>query len=126
VVDDDPDGRELIALLLRDCGAEVTVAGSAAEALGALERVRPGVLISDLAMPGVDGYELARRVRASPHGANVAALALTAHANAEARANAFMAGFDTYLAKPVDPVELVAAVIRLGRRAAPPPRSQTA
>jgi PAS domain S-box-containing protein len=125
VVDDDPDGRELIALLLRDCGAEVTVAGSAAEALSALERVRPGVLISDLAMPGVDGYELARRVRASPHGANVAALALTAHANAEARANAFVAGFDTYVAKPVDPVELVAAVVRLGRRATAPPRSQT-
>jgi PAS domain S-box-containing protein len=95
VVDDDADSRELIALLLRQCGAEVTVAGSAAEALRALERARPAVLISDLAMPGVDGYELIRRVRLSPGGAGIAALALTAHASAEARATAFKAGFDT-------------------------------
>jgi PAS domain S-box-containing protein len=123
VVDDEPDGRELIALLLRDSGADVTVAGSATEALRALERARPTVLISDLAMPEVDGYELIRRVRSSPEGAGIAALALTAHASAEARATAFTAGFDTYVAKPVDPAELVAAVARLGRRALPPPPS---
>jgi PAS domain S-box-containing protein len=126
VVDDDPDGRELIALLLRDSGAEVTIAGSASEALRALALARPDVLISDLAMPEVDGYELIRRVRSSPGGAGIGALALTAHASADARAMAFMAGFDTYVAKPVDPGELIAAVARLGRRAMPPPASQTA
>jgi PAS domain S-box-containing protein len=126
VVDDDPDGRELIALLLRDSGAEVTVAGSATEALRALDRARPAVLISDLAMPEVDGYELIRRVRSAPGGGSIAALALTAHASAEARAKAFMAGFDTYVAKPVDPGELIAAVVRLGRRALTPPPAQTA
>jgi CheY-like chemotaxis protein len=74
-------------------------------------------------MPEVDGYELIRRVRESAGGADIAALALTAHANAEARATAFMAGFDTYVAKPVDPLELVAAVVRMSRRTVPPPHS---
>ena len=69
VVDDDPDGRELIALLLRDAGAGVTVAASATEALRALGSARPDVLISDLAMPEIDGYELIRRVRSSAGGA---------------------------------------------------------
>jgi PAS domain S-box-containing protein len=126
VVDDDPDGRELIALLLRDAGAGVTVAASATEALRALGSARPDVLISDLAMPEIDGYELIRRVRSSAGGAGIGALALTAHASAEARATAFMAGFDTYVSKPVDPGELVAAVVRLGRRGMLSPSSETA
>jgi signal transduction histidine kinase/CheY-like chemotaxis protein len=116
IVDDEVDGRELLALFLRQCGAQVTAVGSAREALAEIQRVTPGVLISDLAMPGVDGYELIRRVRALPGGARIPAVALTGHAGAGARADAFLAGFDTYVAKPVDPAELAAVVIRLGRR----------
>jgi PAS domain S-box-containing protein len=119
LVDDEVDGRELMTILLERCGGEVTAVESAAEALAAIGRRRPDVLVSDLAMPGVDGYELIRRVRALPGGASIPAIALTAHASADARVQAFRAGFDTYVAKPVDPAEFVAAVSRLARRAGP-------
>jgi signal transduction histidine kinase len=115
VVDDEPNTREMLALVLSGCGAEVTTVASAREALEALPRVRPDVLISDLAMPGEDGYALIRRVRALPaeEGGRVPAVALTAYALAEDRARALSAGFQLHLPKPVDPAELAAVVENL-------------
>jgi PAS domain S-box-containing protein len=119
LVDDEADARELVAVLLRRCGAVVTEVSSAGEALAVIERADPDVVVSDLAMPSVDGYELIHRIRALPHAGRVPAIALTAHASADARVKAFQAGFDTYVAKPVEAAELVAVVVRLARRAGP-------
>jgi PAS domain S-box-containing protein len=120
LVDDEADGRELLVVYLERCGAEVTAAGSAADALAAIERRTPDVLVSDIAMPGVDGYELVRRIRARPSGESLPAIALTAHASADARVEAFRAGFDAYVPKPVDPAELTAVVSRFARRSRRP------
>ncbi len=112
VVDDQPDARELAARVLAECGAEVVTAASASEALPLVERMRPAVLVSDIGMPDVDGYELLRRVRAlgPARGGAVPAIALTAFARDEDRAHALRAGFVLHLGKPVEPAELVAAV----------------
>jgi PAS domain S-box-containing protein len=112
VVDDDADARELLALVLANCGAEIVTAAGAEEALSAVERVRPHVIISDVGMPGVDGYELLSRVRALGHarGGSVPAIALTAFARSEDRTRALRAGFLLHVAKPVEPAELAAAV----------------
>ena len=119
LVDDEADGRELLALYLGQCGSRVTAVESASDALAVIERERPDVLVSDIAMPSMDGYELIRRVRALPGGHGVPAVALTAHANAAARVEALRAGYDIYLTKPVDAAELSAVVSRLGRRPKP-------
>lgn len=116
IVDDELDARELLTVLLERCGASVTAVDSATAALSAVEGYTPDVLVSDIAMPGIDGYELVRRLRALPGWGTIPAIALTAHASADARVQAFRAGFDTYLAKPIDPAELAAAVSRLARR----------
>jgi CheY-like chemotaxis protein len=89
---------------------------SASEALAAIRHIRPHALISDLAMPGMDGYELMRRVRAIPEVRDTPAIALTAHVTADARIKAFKAGFDAYVAKPVDRDEILAVVTRLAHR----------
>jgi CheY-like chemotaxis protein len=89
-----------------------------AEALAALQWRRPDVLLSDISMPGEDGYTLARRLRAfdTPDGGGIPALALTAHARPEDSEQAFLAGFDAHLAKPVSPDELAQAIARLAAR----------
>jgi CheY-like chemotaxis protein len=112
VVDDEADGRELVKRVLVDCGATVFVAGAADEALLLVEREQPQVLVSDIGMPHVDGFELLRRVRAlgPAKGGAVPAIALTAFARAEDRTQALHAGFAVHLAKPVEPSELVATV----------------
>jgi CheY-like chemotaxis protein len=117
VVDDDVDAVSMLREILETSGAEVHSASSAEEALTALERHHPDVMISDLGMPVMDGFELIRRVRASkdPAVANVPAAALTAYARSEDRAKALRAGFVMHLAKPIDPAELVAAVAALTR-----------
>ena len=119
VVDDDPDANESLRVLLTSCGAEVRVAVSAAQALELLGRWAPDVLVSDIEMPGDDGYALMRRVRLSPRRA-LPAIALTAHARAEDRARAFEAGFQRHLAKPCNPTELVEAVALLAGGIATP------
>jgi CheY-like chemotaxis protein len=116
VVDDEPDGRELLSVALTQCGGQVTAVESAVEALRMIARDPPDVLVSDIAMPKMDGYELIRRVRALPGGHGIPAVALTAHANADARIEALRAGYDIYLTKPVDAAELSAVVNRLGKR----------
>ena len=116
LVDDEADGRGMVAMFLEQGGARVTAAASAFEALAAMRRIRPHILISDLAMPGTDGYALIRQVRATPDVSQTPAIALTAHVTADARIKAFQAGFDGYVAKPVDRDELLDIVARLARR----------
>lgn len=118
VVDDEEDAREVVARLLQDAGATVAAAGTVDEALGWLEHeAPPDVIVSDVGMPDRDGYDLVRSVRRMAGAAGaVPAVALTALARLEDRRRALLAGFQTHLAKPVDPAELVAAVATLTRR----------
>ncbi len=118
VVDDEPDSRDMLAFFLRGCGAEVRTAASAAAARAALAAERPDVVVSDIGMPGEDGYELVRRLRALPpeEGGEVPAIALTAHARGDDRIRALGAGFQAHLAKPVDPTELALVAARLLER----------
>jgi len=115
VVDDELDARDLLAEILSQAGADVVVVGSADEALETLARWRPDVLVSDIGMPGDDGYILIRKVRAlsAGQGGRVRALALTAYARSEDRALALEAGFHAHIAKPVDPLELTALIAGL-------------
>ena len=115
VVDDEPDARALIRRVLEGCGATVIVAASAAEALPLVARERPHMIVSDIGMPGEDGYEFIRRVRALPphEGGRTPAAALTAFARAEDRTRALRAGYQTHVAKPVEPTELTAVVASL-------------
>jgi signal transduction histidine kinase/CheY-like chemotaxis protein len=117
VVDDEADARDLVSRILRQDGAEVRAAKSAAEALGAIDELHPDVLVSDIAMPGEDGYELIRklRLRDSSHGGHVPAIALTALARTEDRDRALKAGYHAHLPKPVQPVELASTVAELAR-----------
>lgn len=119
VVDDEPDARELIALVLSTCGADAITASTADEALMLVEQLRPHVMVSDVGMPDVDGYELIRRVRALEHarGGGLPAIALTAFARSEDRTRALRAGFLMHIAKPVEPAELAAAVASIVGRA---------
>ena len=117
VVDDEPDARSLIQRVLEDCGAAVTTAASATEAIRILKDGTLEVIVSDIGMPGEDGYALIRRVRAlGDSNANVPAIALTAYARIEDRVKAIHAGFQLHLSKPVEPVELIAMVESLARR----------
>jgi CheY-like chemotaxis protein len=115
IVDDEPDARMLIRRLLEDCDAEVHTAETAEEAMTLLQSKRPHVLISDIGMPGQDGYGLIRRVRALPAetGGHTPAVALTAYARAEDRVTAIVAGFQHHLSKPIEPNELIAVVASL-------------
>jgi PAS domain S-box-containing protein len=115
VVDDDEDARALLELLLEGYGARVQTAAGATEALDLLARTTFDVLLSDVAMPGEDGYSLIRKVR--DRGATIPAIAVTAFARTEDRANALGAGYDAHLAKPVDAGALVLAITALLRPA---------
>ena len=118
VVDDEPDARELLATGIGQCGAEVVTASSAREALEAIAGMKFDVLISDIGMPGEDGYELIRRVRALPYeewGATPA-VALTAYARTEDRLQALRAGFEMHVSKPVELTELIVVIANLARR----------
>ena len=112
VVDDEPSAREVIATILSARGARVVTAGSAAEALAAVETESPDVIVSDIGMPGQDGYSLIRAIRSrGPHrGGQIPAIALTAYASARDSVAALAAGFHRHLAKPIVPMELVSAV----------------
>ena len=118
-VDDEPDAREMLALLLNELGAEIRTCGSAAETLSVLSEWRADVLLADIGMSVQDGYDLIRQVRALPadRGGNVPAVALTAYARAEDHARVLAAGFQIHLPKPVDPHVLASVVARAaGRR----------
>ena len=117
VVDDEPDARSLIQRLLEDCNAKVSTAASAHEAMQVLLRDSPDVIVSDIGMPGEDGFTLIRRIRAldGDPGATPA-IALTAYARTEDRVKAIQAGFQLHLSKPVEPLELVTMVESLAQR----------
>jgi signal transduction histidine kinase/ActR/RegA family two-component response regulator len=119
VADDEPDARQLVSLLLEQRRAQVKCAQSAAEALAAMDDFEPDVLVSDIGMAEIDGYELMRRVRARPasRGGAVPAVALTAYARETDRQEAFRAGFQHFLVKPVTAEHLIAVVAELARRA---------
>ena len=116
VVDDEADTLELIKVLLGQCGAEVTTARSAAEALHLLERIKPDVIISDIGMPSEDGFEFIRKVRQLPpeKGGKIPAVALTAYARAEDRLRVLRSGYQMHISKPVELAELVAVVANIG------------
>jgi CheY-like chemotaxis protein len=123
LVDDDVEGREAMATVLQSRGAKVIAASTSEEALEAMGRERPDVLLSDIEMPGEDGHSLIRKVRALPpdRGGDVPAAALTAYARGEDREKALLAGFQVHLSKPVQPEELAAIIAELaGRRAVGP------
>jgi CheY-like chemotaxis protein len=119
VVDDDEDNRLVVRRLLAAHGAEVSMAGSTAEAVERCERFRPHVLLTDLGMPNQDGFDLLSQVRAweAASGHTVAAAALTALTRAEDRRRAMSAGFQVHVTKPVEPPELLAVVAGLAGRA---------
>jgi PAS domain S-box-containing protein len=118
VVDDEQDTREMLKAGLGQCGAEVSAAGSAAEALEEIRRAPPDMLISDIGMPDEDGYALLRKVRALPadEGGRVPAIALTAYARTEDRLQALRAGYQMHVTKPVELTELAAVVASLAKR----------
>ncbi len=114
IVDDEPDARELLAAAFTQMGARVQVVASADDALAAIDRERPHVLISDIGMPGKDGYALLSRLRAREgDGARLPAVALTAYATAEDVKRAVAAGYDLHVAKPVDAATLARTLIEL-------------
>ena len=123
VVDDEEDAREMLRALLEGCGMSVRTAASVREALGALGDERPDVLLSDIGMPGEDGYTLIEQVRAfaPAAGGDIPAVAFTAFAREEDRSRARVAGFDAHVTKPVEPSELLAVLVEITRRAPRPP-----
>ena len=118
VVDDDPDALELIATILRRAEAEARLCSSPPEALAMLRSWKPHVLVSDIEMPGEDGYALIRKVRglAGSDGGQIPAVALTAYGRPEDRVRSLSAGYSMHVAKPVDPVELGVIVANLAGR----------
>jgi len=118
VVEDEQDARELVVAVLERKGAVVTAVSTVAEALAAVERSKPDVILSDLGMPGEDGYSLIRRLRAqSPEqGGRIPAAALTAYASAQDRTRALLAGFQSHVPKPIEASELAAVVANLAGR----------
>ena len=113
LVDDDAEGRSFVRRLLEEYGAHVTECESAEAALAALGRQFFGLMISDVGMPGMDGYSLMRKVRSRASGPRLPAIALTAYARKEDEAMAIEAGFDGYLAKPAPPGRIVSACLRV-------------
>jgi CheY-like chemotaxis protein len=112
VVDDEADTRELLTALLTQYGAEVLTVVSAAEVLVALESFKPNVLVSDIGMPDVDGYNLIQKIRSLPpaSGGQIPAIALTAYARIEDRQRSLLAGFQYHISKPIDVGELLQAI----------------
>ncbi|MBM4442991.1 MAG: response regulator, partial [Candidatus Rokubacteria bacterium] len=114
VVDDDPDARELLAMILEECDAEAVTAGSVPEALRRFDDKTPDVVVSDISMPERDGYALVRELRRrAAGGPRVPMIALTASARGEDRHRALAAGFDVHVAKPVEPAALADIVTEL-------------
>ena len=103
-------GSAVVSERLQRAGAEVRTAAAAREALAVVIEWKPDVIVSDIAMPGEDGYRLLQRVRALPRGSATPAVAVTAHARVEDRERALAAGFQVYVPKPIEPARLLDAV----------------
>jgi CheY-like chemotaxis protein len=117
-VDDERDALALVAEVLQSAGARVTTVSSAQQALAALDAEVPTVIVADLGMPIVDGYQFIDRVRrhTDPRVRDLPAAALTAYARSDDRLRALRAGFHIHLAKPIDPAELVTTIAALANR----------
>ena len=115
LVDDNQDNLQSLSLTLSECGADVQAVSSAAEAFEVLQWYEPDVLVSDLAMPGEDGYSLIERIRMleATDGNKIPAVALTAYVRVEDRTRALSARFNMFVPKPVEPNELIAAIANL-------------
>ncbi|MCY1009012.1 PAS domain S-box protein [Nannocystis pusilla] len=118
IVDDERDARELVAAFLQPTGAVVLTAENGEQALTLVTQQRPDVIVSDIAMPGEDGYDWMRRLRQRPvgDGGRTPALALTAYARLEDRTRALLAGYQKHLGKPCEPFDLVTAICELAGR----------
>ena len=110
VVDDEPNLLRAVAAVLRGENFEITTARSGREALVAVAGSLPDLIVSDVRMPGMDGFQLARKLRASTHSALVPIVFLTAKDETEDRIEGFQSGVDVYLTKPFEPDELVAVI----------------
>jgi CheY-like chemotaxis protein len=126
VVEDEPDTCEFLNRLFASYGAAVATARSADEALSYLTTSKPDIVVSDIGLPDVDGYDLMERIRQLPadSGGAVPAIALTAYARTEDRTRAFRSGYQAHLAKPVEPTELVATIASLAELIEAQRRSQ--
>jgi CheY-like chemotaxis protein len=115
IVDDEADALSLMRRLLEDGRAKVYTANSANEGLLVIEKERPDILISDIGMPGLDGYDLVKELRRKPvdKGGATPAIAVTAYARSEDRTRAILAGFQHHVTKPVSPAELLAIISSL-------------
>ena len=120
LLEDHADSRELLVEALRNSGADVAAFAAAGEAFAALDRLRPSVIVADIALPDEDGYSFIRRVRAHPTPAiqAIPAIAVTAYATIPDRAEALAVGFQQHLPKPVEPARLIQAIGELLRRPA--------
>ncbi len=118
IVDDEADARELLQIVLEQAGASVTAVGSVSEALNIIEQLQPDILLSDIGMPGEDGYSLIQKTKnlKTKSGKQLPVAAITAYARAEDRVRALQAGFQTHLPKPIDPTQLIAVVTTLAER----------
>jgi signal transduction histidine kinase/CheY-like chemotaxis protein len=113
LVDDDPDTLHILSVMLAESKASVQTAASVKEALEVLEWFKPNVVVSDLAMPGEDGYSLIARIRSAENGKQTPAVALTSYVRVEDRTRALSAGFNMFVPKPVEPNELITAIATL-------------
>ena len=115
IVDDEADARELMRMVLRSSGADVRAATDAEEAFEQVEQWQPDILVSDIGLPGDDGYALIQKIRAreAQRGRSIPALAVSAHARSEDRTRALAAGFQMHVAKPLEPADFVAAIAHL-------------
>jgi CheY-like chemotaxis protein len=118
LVDDDEDTLELLSAALRSRSAQVTAVSSAAQAIDAIKTFRPDVLVSDIAMPGEDGYELIQKIIELDVAPRIPAIAITAYAKEEDKENALLAGYQRYLSKPVELGEFISAVAEAARNGA--------
>ena len=113
IVDDAPDVLDMLAMLLQHSGYEVATASTASDALGAAQSDAFDIIVSDIGMPGMNGYELVKALRALPDYASVPMIALTGFAMHNDRERALAAGFNAYLTKPIDPASLIEFMERL-------------
>ena len=113
IVEDDADNRHLITSTLQQFGAQVTAASSALDAIAAIASVQPDILVSDIGMPGMDGYTLMQTIRAMSHIGQIPAIALTAYTTETDQKKVFSAGFQKYLPKPMEVNQLVEAILAL-------------
>lgn len=112
LVEDNEDNRAVYTTILRYYGYEVVEAPSGEEGIEAARRIRPALILMDIGLPGIDGWEATRRLKRDPETRAIPIVALTAHALAEHRAESFAAGCDGYLAKPIEPRDVLAEVRR--------------